>query len=126
MAGSYSAALAAAYAVFKDVDPTYAAACLAGARQLYDFANNYRGKYSDSVPNAASFYFSYAYEDELTFAAAMLAYVTNENGYKTDAQSKYNQYGFTGYIQKMFDWDNKQVGIHVSYTHVSDFCLTLI
>jgi endoglucanase len=55
LAGEAAAAFASGYLVFKDVDAAYAAALLEHAKQLYDFANNFRGKYTDAVP-AAGFY----------------------------------------------------------------------
>ena len=42
--------------IYKDQDAAYAAECLRHAKELYDFANQYRGKYSDSISNAQSFY----------------------------------------------------------------------
>jgi endoglucanase len=55
LAGEAAAAFASGYLVFKDVDAAYAATLLEHAKQLYDFANNFRGKYTDAVP-AAGFY----------------------------------------------------------------------
>jgi endoglucanase len=55
-AGETAAALAAASIVFKSSDSNYANTLLTHAKQLFDFANNYRGKYSDSVSAAQSFY----------------------------------------------------------------------
>jgi endoglucanase len=42
--------------VFKDVDPSYSNNLLTHAKQLFDFANNYRGKYSDSIIDASDNY----------------------------------------------------------------------
>jgi hypothetical protein len=42
--------------VFKNVDPTYSDNLLTHAKQLFDFANNYRGKYSDSIHDAKQNY----------------------------------------------------------------------
>jgi len=52
LAGETAAALAAASIVFRNVDPCYSNSLLTHARQLFDFANNYRGKYSDSITDA--------------------------------------------------------------------------
>jgi hypothetical protein len=38
--------------VFKNVNPTYSDNLLTHAKQLFDFANNYRGKYSDWITTA--------------------------------------------------------------------------
>jgi endoglucanase len=56
LAGETAAALAAASIVFKGVDPSYSNNLLTHAKQLFDFANNYRGKYSDSITDASNFY----------------------------------------------------------------------
>ena len=37
-------------------DPTFAAKLLEHAKQINDFAVTYKGKYSDSVPEASEFY----------------------------------------------------------------------
>ena len=49
LAGETAAALAAASIVFRNVEPTYSKKLLTHAKQLFDFADNYRGKYSDWV-----------------------------------------------------------------------------
>jgi hypothetical protein len=56
LAGETSAALAAASIAFKTADPSYSAELLKHAEELFSFADNYRGKYSDSVTGASSFY----------------------------------------------------------------------
>jgi endoglucanase len=56
LAGETAAALAAASIVFKNVDATYSNTLLTHAKQLFDFANNYRGKYSDSITDADEYY----------------------------------------------------------------------
>jgi hypothetical protein len=56
LAAETAAALAAASIVFKDVDPSYSSELLTHAKQLFDFANNYRGKYSDSIREATPSY----------------------------------------------------------------------
>lgn len=37
-------------------DSSYASELLSHAKQLYEFATNFRGKYSDSVSAAAAYY----------------------------------------------------------------------
>jgi hypothetical protein len=56
LAAETAAALAAASIVFQKTDPSYSSSLVTHAKQLYDFANNYRGKYSDSINDARSFY----------------------------------------------------------------------
>lgn len=56
LAGETAAAMAATSMVFKKSNTGYAQTLLNHAKKLYDFANNKRGLYSDSISNAHSFY----------------------------------------------------------------------
>lgn len=56
LAGETAAAMAAASMVFKKADATYSSTLLTHSKQLYDFANKYRGNYSSSITDAAEFY----------------------------------------------------------------------
>jgi len=57
VAGEASAALAAASLAFlSSGDSNYAATLLRHAEELYTFANDNRGKYTDSFPDAAEYY----------------------------------------------------------------------
>lgn len=107
LAAETAAALAASSILFKDAgDTTYATTLLSHARSLYDFAYNYRGKYSDSISNANGFYSSSGYEDELAWGAAWLYRATNENAYLTKALQFANQNN----IAWAYSWDSKVVG----------------
>ena len=68
------AALAAASLVFRSRDPAYSSKLLRAARQVFDFADRYRGSYSDSLSSVVCpFYCSYSgYQDELLWAATWL------------------------------------------------------
>jgi hypothetical protein len=55
LAGETAAALASGYLVFKDTDSAYAETLLAHAKELYTFANEYRGTYTGAIP-AGGFY----------------------------------------------------------------------
>ncbi|HEY1199644.1 MAG TPA: glycoside hydrolase family 9 protein, partial [Niastella sp.] len=56
LAAETAAAMAAASMVFKTDDPSYSATLLSHAIQLYNFADTYRGKYSDAITDAAGYY----------------------------------------------------------------------
>ena len=56
LAGETAAALAATSILFQDSDSGYASTCLEHAKQLFDFADGYRGKYQDSIWDAGNFY----------------------------------------------------------------------
>merc|ERR1711872_287924 len=49
LASDYASALASAYLLFKDSDPSYAATLLDHAKQLLQFAFDHPGKYTDSI-----------------------------------------------------------------------------
>lgn len=112
LAGETAAALAAASIVFRNVDSTYSDTLLTHAKQLFDFANNYRGKYSDSITDARNFYASGDYKDELVWAAAWLYRATNDNTYLNTAESLYNEFGLQNWNGAL-NWDNKVSGVQV-------------
>ena len=88
LAGETAAAMAAASMAFRPTDPTYANTLLAHARQLYTFADTYRGKYSDCITDAANFYQSWSgFNDELVWGAIWLYRATNEQAFLDKAQT---------------------------------------
>ena len=72
LAAETAAALAAASIAFQSSDVSYSMRLLQHAAELYDFADKYRGVYSDSIPHADSFYRSSGYKDELVWGAVWL------------------------------------------------------
>ena len=90
VAASTSSAFAAASMLFRGVDNAYADKLLKNARQLYEFAENHQGKYSDSVSAANPFYTSWSgYGDELASGAAWLYKATGEQSYLTKAENHF-------------------------------------
>lgn len=111
VAAEAAASLAAAYLAFKDVDPAYAARLLTHARELYTFADTYRGKYSDSIPDAANYYNSYSgYNDELVWGAAWLYKATGDKTYLDKAESLYAQSFADQTMTWTHSWDDKRYG----------------
>lgn len=114
LAAEAAASLAAASLVFRGTDAAYADELLTNAKQLFDFADTYRGKYSDAIPNAQSFYNSWSgYNDELAWGAAWLYEATGEVSYLQKAESVYqNQLGSLnpGWT---INWDDKSYGAAV-------------
>ncbi|NEQ23451.1 MAG: hypothetical protein F6K28_30715, partial [Microcoleus sp. SIO2G3] len=111
LAGEAAAALAAASIVFRPTDTTYADLLLDHAIELYNFADTYRGKYSDSIPDAANFYNSYSYNDELVWGATWIHNAIEATGatdttYLNKAESYYEGL-YNGWTQS---WDNKSYG----------------
>jgi len=90
LAGETAAAMAAASIAFRPTNATYANTLLSHARQLYTFADTYRGKYSDCITDAGGYYNSWSgYNDELVWGAIWLYRATNETAYLDKAQSYY-------------------------------------
>ncbi|GEM46292.1 glycoside hydrolase family 9 protein [Deinococcus cellulosilyticus] len=119
LAGETAAALAAGSMVFKDSDPTYAATLLNHAKQLYAFADQYRGKYSSSITDASGYYNSWSgYQDELVWGAAWLYRATGDTTYLNKAKTEYNNLGKEGQTSYRpykwtHGWDDKTYGSYV-------------
>lgn len=119
LAGETAAAMAAASIVFKSTDPTYAATLLSHAKQLYAFADTYRGKYSDAITDASGYYNSWSgYQDELVWGALWLYKATNDVTYLNKAKAEYpklnKQSGTTlpSYAWTIA-WDDKSYGCYI-------------
>lgn len=56
LAGETAAAMAAVSLVFQDYDPDYSSLCLKHAKELYNFADKYRGFYHEAIKGAAQYY----------------------------------------------------------------------
>jgi endoglucanase len=119
LAGETSAALSAASMAFRPTDPAYADTLLAHARQLYTFADTFRGKYSDCITDAAGFYNSWSgYNDELVWGAIWLYRATGEAAFLTKAQAYYANLSNQQQTQiKSYKWthawDDKSYGSYV-------------
>ncbi|WP_253274275.1 glycoside hydrolase family 9 protein [Myxosarcina sp. GI1] len=107
VAAGTASALASASMLFRGVNNSYANKLLKNAKQLFEFADKYRGKYSDSVPQANPFYTSFSgYADELAEGAAWLYKATGQQKYLKRAEQIFdNEIGYPA------DWswmaDNK-------------------
>ena len=78
--------------VFKSDDPTYSAKLLTHAKQLYSFADTYRGAYSDCVTAASAYYKSWSgYQDELVWGAYWLYKATGDATYLAKAEAEYDK-----------------------------------
>nr|ANR02619.1 endo-b-1,4-glucanas [Perinereis aibuhitensis] len=111
LAGETAAALAAGSILFSDSDANYANQLRNHARTLYDFAYNNRGVYHDSIPNAADFYRSGGYQDELCWGALWLYRATGEQDY----MNKANEFLPQG-RPWAYSWDAKEAGSLVLLT----------
>ncbi|MEO1181465.1 MAG: glycoside hydrolase family 9 protein, partial [Cyanobacteria bacterium J06636_28] len=117
LAAETAAALASASIVFRDVDPAYADELLVNARQLYTFADTYRGRYSESIPEARDYYNSWSgYTDELSWGAAWLYKATGEQQYLAQSQANYQNLG----IDWTQNWDDKSYGTGILLAQITD------
>ncbi|KAJ4777040.1 Endoglucanase [Rhynchospora pubera] len=116
VAGETAAALAAASMVFKETDTEYADMLMAGARKAFDFADTYKGAYSDDPGLKAGvcpFYCDFdGYQDELLWGAAWLRRASEEDNYLEYIQNNGKTLGAEENINE-FGWDNKHAGINV-------------
>ncbi|CAA0837697.1 Endoglucanase 9 [Striga hermonthica] len=110
VAGETAAALAAASVVFRKADPSYSKKLQETAESVMDFANKYRGAYSDSLsPFVCPFYCSYSgYMDELGWGAAWLYRATKDDKYL----KMYESFNIND-SPNIFSWDNKFAGTYV-------------
>lgn len=77
----------------------YAETLLQHAKELFAFADKYRGVYSDSISNAADFYRSYSgYKDELVWGAIWLYRATKDTSFLSKATRYYNEFGMNGQV----------------------------
>ena len=97
-AASTASALASASMLFRGVDDGYADKLVKNAVALYEFAETYKGKYSDSVPQASPFYTSWSgYGDELALGGAWLYRATGDSKYLSKAENYFkNNIGHLG------------------------------
>ncbi|XP_060195705.1 endoglucanase 5 [Lycium barbarum] len=118
LAGEAAAALAAASIAFKPYDSSYSTLLLVHAKQLFSFADTFRGLYDDSIPNAQAFYTSSGYSDELLWAAAWLYRATNDEYYLKYVVDNAVSLGGTGWAVREFSWDNKYAGVQILLTKI--------
>ena len=119
LAAETASAMAAVSMLFTNSDPAYSATLLEHAKQLYSFADNYRGKYSDAITDAAGFYNSWSgYQDELVWGAIWLYRATGDSSYLAKAESEYSFLGTEiGSDAKAYKWglawDDKSYGCYI-------------
>ncbi|KAJ8538281.1 hypothetical protein K7X08_014821 [Anisodus acutangulus] len=121
VAAETAAAMAAASLVFKSSDSTYSSDLLKHAKQLFTFADKYRGSYSENIPEVATYYNSTGCGDELLWAATWLYHATGDQTYYDYATGK-NADSFGNFGNPTwFSWDNKLAGTQVLLSRVSFF-----
>ncbi|XP_057813362.2 endoglucanase 8 [Cryptomeria japonica] len=114
VAAETAAALAAASIVFQTSDTAYSQLLLKTAIRVFQFADKYRGAYSDSLKAVVCpFYCDFdGYQDELLWGAAWLHKASKNHSYITYIQTNGKILGADENINE-FGWDNKHAGINV-------------
>ncbi|KAL8200960.1 hypothetical protein R6Q57_012299 [Mikania cordata] len=114
VAAETAAALAAASIVFQASDPFYSHKLLQTAKKVFDFANKYKGSYSDSLGSVVCpFYCSYSgYNDELLWGAAWIHRASQDASYMSYIQSNGHMMGSED-DDFSFSWDDKRPGTKV-------------
>ncbi|KAJ0085834.1 hypothetical protein Patl1_09560 [Pistacia atlantica] len=121
VAAETAAAMASASLVFKKSDSTYSSTLLRHAKELFTFADKYRGSYSDSIPRVQNYYNSTGYGDELLWAASWLYHATGDKSYLQYVTGQ-NGKDFANWgSPTWFSWDNKLAGAQVLLSRLSFF-----
>lgn len=113
LAGETAAAMAAASIAFTISNATYSSTLLQHAKQLFAFADQYRGLYDESINVAKKYYASSGYSDELLWAASWLFQATGEDIYLNYVVNNANSLGGTGWATTQFSWDTKYAGLQI-------------
>ncbi|KAK4401488.1 Endoglucanase 24 [Sesamum angolense] len=116
VAGETAAALAASSIAFRSSDPGYAETLFRTATRVFEFADSYRGAYSDNSnirDGVCPFYCDFdGYQDELLWGAAWLRRASQDNSYLDYLQNNGKTLGADDNINE-FGWDNKHAGLNV-------------
>ncbi|KAK1306303.1 Endoglucanase 8 [Acorus calamus] len=117
VAAETAAALAAASIVFKASDQLYSKWLLDRAIQVFEFADQHRGSYSDSLGKwVCPFYCDFSgYEDELVWGAMWLYKASNKKNYWDYVV---NNIHMLEHNVGEFGWDDKHAGLFVLLANV--------
>ncbi|CAA3026124.1 endoglucanase 17 [Olea europaea subsp. europaea] len=114
VAAETAAALAAASLVFRRSDPTYSKLLARRAIRVFQFADKYRGPYSNGLKRyVCPYYCDFSgYQDELLWGAAWLHKATKNRMYLNYIQANGQTLG-ADESDNTFGWDNKHVGARI-------------
>ncbi|XP_071732021.1 endoglucanase 10-like [Rutidosis leptorrhynchoides] len=120
VAAETAAAMASASLVFKS-DSTYSSLLLKHAKELFKFADEHRGSYSENIPEVQTYYNSTGYGDELLWAASWLYHATKDNTYLDYVTGNDGETFANWGSPTWFSWDDKRPGTQVLLSRVSFF-----
>ncbi|XP_075491684.1 endoglucanase 17-like [Primulina tabacum] len=114
VAAETAAALAAASLVFRKSDPNYSKILARRAMGVFEFADKYRGAYSNGLRQfVCPYYCDFSgYQDELLWGAAWLHKATRNPNYLSYIQANGQTLG-ADESDSTFGWDNKHVGARI-------------
>ncbi|GAV85881.1 Glyco_hydro_9 domain-containing protein, partial [Cephalotus follicularis] len=114
VAGETAAAMAAASIVFRKTNPRYSRLLLQHAKQLFEFGDNYRGKYDESIRVVKGHYTSVSgYMDELLWASMWLYKATDKVDYLNYVLDNASHFGGVTWAITEFSWDVKYAGVQI-------------
>ncbi|KAK1431325.1 hypothetical protein QVD17_07782 [Tagetes erecta] len=121
VAAETAAAMASASLVFKSSDSTYSSLLLKHAKELFTFADQHRGSYSENIPQVQKYYNSTGYGDELLWAASWLYHATKDQTYLDYVIGSNGETYANWGSPTWFSWDDKRPGTQVLLSRVSFF-----
>ncbi|KAE8690648.1 Endoglucanase 24 [Hibiscus syriacus] len=104
VAAETAASLAASSMAFRSVDPGYAETLLRSSDRIFQFADNFRGAYSDNAHIRDG--------DELLWGAAWLRGASQDNSFLNYIENNSKTLGAGDNINE-FGWNNKHAGLNV-------------
>ncbi|KAE8677102.1 Endoglucanase 24 [Hibiscus syriacus] len=119
VAAETAAALASASLVFEKNDSNYSSTLLKHAKQLFTFADEHKGSYTESLPELAKYYNSTGYGDELIWGASWLYHATGDKSYLEYVTGENSEKYGKADGPTWFSWDNKLAGAQVLLSRLS-------
>lgn len=126
LAAEAAAALASSSMLFRGTDPAYANLLLEHAKELFTFADTYRGLYHEAIPDVVDFYKSWSgYYDELVWGAVWLYIATGDSYYLSKAEELYPELSkepqsTTPKFKEALSWDDKTYGCYVLLAKITN------
>ena len=110
-----AAATFSASILFKDEDPFYSQTLLEHAKDIYNFADKYRGNYTTSVPEVALFYGTQpnGFFDELEWAALWLFRARGDEVYLEKFETLVADDKAYKSCDRPISWDEKYAGVYI-------------
>jgi hypothetical protein len=115
MAGEAAATFAAASILFRDVDSVYSETLLKHAKDVFEFADKFRGCYTKSVPEVKDFYGTSidGIYDDLEWGALWLYKATEDHKYKQKFESLVAEDKSYNSWSTPINWSDKYGGVFI-------------